>query len=149
MSIPETLKTPQASLSRDLLYAARYYLGGRRGLLIVAAAALVGGLSLNWSWLVAAGIAPLLIATLPCVAMCALGLCMNKMMGEKSCSTTTKALPDTSLPESNGSKTLQRTVADDTQGAVDRQPVAESLSAPSKMADSLSVATSTRRTNDA
>jgi len=148
MSTPETLKAPQASLSRDLLYAARYYLGGRRGLLIVAAAALVGGLTLNWSWLVAAGIAPLLIAALPCVAMCALGLCMNKM-GEKSCSTSTKALPDTSLPESDGSKTLQRTMANDTRGAVDRPPVTGSLGAPSETADSLSVATSTRRTNDA
>lgn len=148
MSIPETLKTPQASLSRDLLYAARYYLGGRRGLLIVAAAALVGGLSLNWSWLVAAGIAPLLIAALPCVAMCALGLCMNKM-GEKSCSTSTKALPDTSLPESDGSKPFKRIMATDTQGAVDRQPVTESLSAPFEIAESLPVKTSTGRTNDA
>ena len=35
----------------------------------------------NWSWLAAAGIAPLLLTALPCVAMCALGLCMNKVTG--------------------------------------------------------------------
>ncbi|WP_198174352.1 hypothetical protein [Mesorhizobium xinjiangense] len=69
------------SLGRDLLYALRYYLGGRRGLLMLAAIALVGGLTFNWSWLVAAGIAPLLLTALPCVAMCALGLCMNRMTG--------------------------------------------------------------------
>lgn len=69
------------SLGRDLLYTLRYYLGGRRGLLILAVIALVGGLAFNWSLLVAAGIAPLLLTALPCVAMCALGPCMNRMTG--------------------------------------------------------------------
>jgi hypothetical protein len=82
------MQTAETSLMRDVLYAARYYLGGRRSLLILAGVALVGGLALNWSWLVAAGIAPLLIAALPCVAMCALGLCMSRMSGQ-SCSTET------------------------------------------------------------
>ncbi|KGH21610.1 hypothetical protein P606_17115 [Comamonas thiooxydans] len=40
---------------------------------------------MNWGWLVAAGIAPLLLAVAPCAAMCALSLCMNKA-GSKSCS---------------------------------------------------------------
>src|SRR3546814_3487322 len=64
---------------------ARYYLGGRRGLLILAGLAVAAGLALNWSWLVAVGIAPILIAGLPCLAMCALGLCMSRA-GGKSCS---------------------------------------------------------------
>src|SRR3546814_20866694 len=64
---------------------ARYYLGGRRGLLILAGLAVAAGLALNWSWLVAVGIAPILIAVLPCLAMCALGLCMSRA-GGKSCS---------------------------------------------------------------
>lgn len=76
----------EASLARDLLYAARYYLGGRRGLLVLAALPLVAGVALNWSWLVAVGIAPILIGALPCLAMCALGLCMNRA-GGKSCAT--------------------------------------------------------------
>ncbi len=81
-----TTEPAESSLARDLFDAARYYLGGRRGLIVLAALALVAGLALNWDWLVAAGIAPLLVAVLPCVAMCALGLCMNKA-GGKSCST--------------------------------------------------------------
>lgn len=79
-----TTRQPNAgdgSLGRDILNALRYYLGDRRGLLILAATAVVGGLAFNWSWLVAAGIAPLLLSALPCVAMCALGLCMNKVTG--------------------------------------------------------------------
>lgn len=76
----------ETPLSRDIHYAPRYYLGGRRGLLVLATIALAAGLAFNWSWLVAAGIAPLLLTALPCLAMCALGLCMNRMAG-RSCST--------------------------------------------------------------
>lgn len=90
MNITRSPENQETSLTRDLLYAARYYLGGRRGLIALAALALVSGLALNWSWLVAAGIAPLLLSVLPCVAMCALGLCMNRMAG-KSCSTRSNA----------------------------------------------------------
>ncbi|MBU4527515.1 MAG: hypothetical protein KUA43_21470 [Hoeflea sp.] len=73
--------TEDGSFGRDVLYALRYYLGGRRGYLILAAVLIAGGLAFNWSWLAAAGIAPLLLTALPCVAMCALGLCMNKVTG--------------------------------------------------------------------
>lgn len=59
----------------------RALLGSRRGLLILAAGAPGVGLATQWHWLVAAGIAPLLVSALPCVAMCALGLCMGKMAG--------------------------------------------------------------------
>jgi hypothetical protein len=68
-----------------ILRAARPYLTGWRGLLLLAVIVLTAGAALNWGWLVAAGIAPLLVTALPCVAMCALGLCANKVMG-KSCS---------------------------------------------------------------
>ncbi len=34
------------------------------------------GVAFNWSWLVAVGVAPLILAVLPCVAMCGLGLYM-------------------------------------------------------------------------
>ncbi len=84
---PEATET---SLSRDILYALRYYLGGRRGLIALAAVALSAGLAFNWSWLVAVGIAPLLITVLPCLVMCALGLCMNRMAG-RSCATEAAA----------------------------------------------------------
>jgi hypothetical protein len=46
--------------------------------MVVAALAILGGLAVNWSWLVAVGIAPLILGALPCVVMCAMGLCFMK-----------------------------------------------------------------------
>lgn len=77
--------TTERPLGRDVLYAAKYYLGGRRGLVLAGTAVVAAGLAFNWSWLVAAGVAPLLLSVLPCVAMCAFGLCMSRMTGG-SCS---------------------------------------------------------------
>lgn len=79
----ETTRPDEKPLTRKILYAVQYYLGGRRGLILLTVAALGAGLVLNWGWLVAVGIAPLLLVLAPCAAMCALGLCMNKM-GNKS-----------------------------------------------------------------
>ena len=90
MTVPEPAGTAGSSLARDVAGAARYYLGGRRGLIVLSGAAVAAGLWLGWSWLAAAGIAPILVAVLPCVAMCALGLCMNRA-GGKSCSTSANA----------------------------------------------------------
>ena len=59
----------------------RDYLGNRWVLLAIGALVLIIGASLNWGWLVAAGIAPIAIALAPCAIMCALGLCAMKMMG--------------------------------------------------------------------
>ena len=38
-----------------------------------------GALVLGWDWLVAAGVASIILAVAPCLVMCALGLCMNRM----------------------------------------------------------------------
>ena len=81
MTPSDSTKVAKASPARDLLDAARHYLGGRRALLILAIGALIGGIALNWNWLVAAGVAPLLLTALPCLVMCGLGLCMNKLIG--------------------------------------------------------------------
>lgn len=60
-----------------------------RTMLVAAGLAIVTiGLAMNWSVLVAAGIAPLVISALPCVVMCVLGLCMSRM-GRSSCATET------------------------------------------------------------
>jgi hypothetical protein len=83
MSTDTTTRRQDSSLTRDLLYAARYYLWRPRVLLTLAAVAIVAGLALNWSWLVAAGLAPILISTLPCLIMCAFGVCMLCRSGEK------------------------------------------------------------------
>jgi len=56
-----------------------------RGLILLAAVPVIAALALGWPWLVAAGIAPLLLAAAPCLAMCALGLCM--MGRSERCST--------------------------------------------------------------
>jgi len=53
----------------------------RRGLIVMAGLVIASGLAFNWDWLVAVGMAPILIATLPCLVMCGLGLCMNRMSG--------------------------------------------------------------------
>ncbi len=84
MTTPTTGQRQDSSLTRDVLHAARYYLWRPRVLLTLAAIAIVAGLALNWSWLVAAGLAPILISTLPCLIMCAFGVCMMCRSGEKS-----------------------------------------------------------------
>lgn len=84
MNAPES--TSGSSLAADWLNALRYWLRGRNGLIALIVLAIVIGGALNWSWLVAAGIGPLLLTVLPCAAMCGLGLCMNRM-GGRSCAT--------------------------------------------------------------
>jgi len=94
-SSDEIAKAVEPSLARDVASFLRYYLGragnlarpylgGRRGLILLAVAVLGAGAALNWGWLVAIGLAPILVAVAPCAVMCALGLCV---MGRgKSCS---------------------------------------------------------------
>ena len=110
----EAAKAPAEQQTRNLSSVLRERLGGRNGLIAVAILAVGGGLVLNWSWLVAAGIAPLILGILPCVAMCALGLCANKMMGggKSSCSSSETPLK---TAENNGSSTtgaIKQEVAD-------------------------------------
>lgn len=50
----------------------------RRLLWAMGAAAIAVALVFGWNWLTAIGIASALISVLPCLAMCALGLCMNE-----------------------------------------------------------------------
>ena len=68
-------------LARDLLYAVRCYLLNRTGLFAIGAVAVVAGGALNWDWLVASGIAPILITLLPCAVMCGVGLCAHRFAG--------------------------------------------------------------------
>ncbi|WP_082809970.1 hypothetical protein [Labrenzia sp. CP4] len=98
MTDTQQSQSRNGSLSRDLLYALRYYFGNRRALLVLAGLVIGTGLALNWSWLAAVGIAPILISLLPCLAMCALGLCMNRS-GSKSCSTAESNAGPTEIEE--------------------------------------------------
>ena len=81
MTTPQTPDISERPLAPDVLSALRYYLGGRRGFIVLAGIALAGGLWLGWPSLVAAGLAPIIFALAPCAVMCAVGLCMNKMSG--------------------------------------------------------------------
>ena len=88
----DTAEPPQPTLLQDLgallrygLHAARARLGGRRALILLAIAAVGGGIAFGWNWLVAIGVAPILLALAPCAAMCAAGVCMART-GGKSCS---------------------------------------------------------------
>ena len=79
---------------------------GRKGLITLTLIAAVGGMYFNWAWLVATGIAPLLLTILPCVAMCALGLCHRMLTGAKSCEGQT---PDTKHVDKHTELRLQKT----------------------------------------
>jgi hypothetical protein len=56
---------------------------GRNRLVLgaIALGVITAAAAWQWSWLVAIGIAPLLISFAPCAAMCGLGLCMHRMGG--------------------------------------------------------------------
>ncbi len=56
----------------------------RRGLMVLAIVAIVTGLVLNWSWLLAIGVAPVLLSLLPCLVMCAVGVCFACSKGGAS-----------------------------------------------------------------
>lgn len=74
----------ETTLGHDLLRLARDRLGGRWVLVAVGALGAAGGIALSWDWLVAAGLAPLVVGVLPCLALCAAGLCM-KGLGGRAC----------------------------------------------------------------
>jgi len=74
-------KRPGAPLWRALTLEGR--ISRRAGMLGVGGAATLAALALGWPWLVAAGLAPLILAFAPCAAMCALGLCAHNMGGKQ------------------------------------------------------------------
>jgi len=68
--------TPTISWAQD---ARNLLLLGLRHRLVLASAGIAvtgAGVALGWDWLSAVGIAPLIVATAPCLIMCALGMCM-------------------------------------------------------------------------
>jgi hypothetical protein len=73
-----SLKVVAVSVSRVTIWR---YVTNKWFLLAVAGLALVGVTAASWSWLVAAGIASVLLSVLPCLVMCGLGLCMHKFIG--------------------------------------------------------------------
>lgn len=72
MSVRET------TLSQDIGSYLRYQLRGWRGVIAAAVVLSVPAFWYGWPWLVAAGLAPLVLAMAPCAVMCAAGMCMNR-----------------------------------------------------------------------
>jgi hypothetical protein len=107
MTNSDSTKTTAPSLAGDLLHMARYYLLSRTGFVVLALAAIGAGLALNWSWLVAAGIAPVLLTTLPCLVMCGLGLCMNKMVGGSCAPISSQSAPSAAEPPAGANLTAK------------------------------------------
>lgn len=70
---PDASALSGAQTARNLLSLAL----GNRLVLATAGIGVTGaGLALGWDWLSAIGVAPLIVATAPCLIMCALGMCM-------------------------------------------------------------------------
>lgn len=134
----------QTSPIGGVVRTVRPYLGGRRGLVLLAAVALIAGAALNWGWLVAAGVAPLLLTALPCVAMCALGLCANKMMGKSGSTDAAPEKPTDPAVDETSPTTLAKTAETQLQRTVDRISM-EAVTMPSAELQRLEE----RRTNDA
>ena len=80
MAIPQ-IRISNTAQRLDWTQPARRYLANRWVLLALGGGVLIAGAALNWSWLVAAGVAPIIISLAPCAIMCGLGLCGMKMMG--------------------------------------------------------------------
>jgi hypothetical protein len=120
-------ETTNGSLTREWLYAIRHYLGGWRGMLILAATAIVAGLVLNWSWLVATGIAPILLIALPCLIMCGLGLCMNHLRGESCESNSPRQRDAESRSDASATKLRRTSINDRASGCCHESPEARAL----------------------
>ena len=63
----------------------RNRLGSRQRWLLLAILITGAAVALGWRWLAAAGVLPFLFSALPCLAMCALGLCTSRT-GGRGCS---------------------------------------------------------------
>ncbi len=62
----------------------------RNRMILAGTAVIIGGAALNWGWLTAIGVAPILLAMAPCGVMCALGMCK---MGNKTPATAPTTPP--------------------------------------------------------
>jgi hypothetical protein len=80
MTVPQ-VRTSERPQPFDWLQTLRGYLTNRWVLLVIGGGAVIIAAFFNWGWLVAVGLAPILISLAPCAIMCGLGLCGMKMMG--------------------------------------------------------------------
>jgi hypothetical protein len=76
----------------------------RRVLIAAGVLALLLGAAFNWSWLIAVGAAPVLLAALPCAAMCALGLCAMSMNRSSAGAATSRMVDGSAESQASGDK---------------------------------------------
>lgn len=76
--------TNEVPTSQKISAAVRRIPGKRQVLIGVGIASVIAGSVIGWPWIVAAGLVPVLLSVLPCVVMCALGMCAMRT-GQKSC----------------------------------------------------------------
>jgi len=57
----------------------------RTVVIALATVAVAAGLFFGWGWVAAAGLSSIVLGVLPCVAMCAAGLCMNRFGQKNAC----------------------------------------------------------------
>jgi hypothetical protein len=75
------LKVPPGRFSHSVVW---HYPTNKWFLLTVAGMVLVAAIAITWSWLVAGGVASVVLSVLPCLVMCGLGLCMHRFLGGSS-----------------------------------------------------------------
>lgn len=85
LELPQQSPAATATPSGGLRGRLPPWLRSRRALVLAAVTLVGAGLALGWPWVVAAGIAPLALAVLPCAAMCVVGLCMVGKDDGRSC----------------------------------------------------------------
>lgn len=94
MTRPTSTASPAAACCSAA--PSRRWLANRYMLLAAVVVVALGGAAAGgWGWLVAAGIAPVLLSVLPCLIMRGLGLCMHRKMsgGSAEQATTTAVVP--------------------------------------------------------
>lgn len=112
MTVPQSTTTTEPSLGRDVLNAARYYLGNRWVPLTLGGVAVIAGLSFGgWGWLVAAGFAPVILSILPCLVMCGLGVCVMCRSGKTQLTSSLDAADPTASSSASGVARLERPIA--------------------------------------
>ena len=119
MDAIDSPQTGQPSLTQDILSLLRYWLTSRTGLIIGAIVLVVGGLALGWGWVVALGIAPIILSLAPCAVMCALGMCMmgKGMSGQSSCAKDGSATDADKTAAKSGAAPLVKAERRSTGGA--------------------------------
>jgi hypothetical protein len=112
MTAPQSTTTTEPSLGRDVLNAARYYLGNRWVLLALGSVAVIAGLSFGgWGLLVAAGLAPVILSMLPCLVMCGLGVCVMCRSGKTQSTASLDAADSTTSSSAPGVARMERPIA--------------------------------------